>query len=324
MRRGEVARERARPSAAASSRRLRGRRARARSRAARGVADVRRRRRRPDRRRDGRPDRRARPRHPPATSAPSTRAPRGSCSSRRPTACSPVPAVAVGEGRALAATAGRDAVLGRTVVGHRRRRRRSSDAAGTPSGSRRAPWSGPPASPLEPRRRAGRAHRRRARPRRPRDGRAGSHAARPSRGLRARRHGPRTRRDGSAITLPGVAPVAMQQGATRRGRSAPAWKPPPRRRSGTATRATSRRSAAQPPSRTSRASSSAASRLDDLARRPPLLPDRLPEPAPDLNHPSNIERRDYLQVEKDAWAKPARGSATSRSRSSATSTRPRR
>ena len=40
----------------------------------------------------------------------------------------------------------------------------------------------------------------------------------------------------------------------------------------------------------------------------------------DPNHPENIEKRDYLQVEKDAWA-DRRRSATSPSRSSQTATR---
>ncbi len=70
------------------------------------VADVRGRRRRPDRRRDGRPDRRARPRHAPARlpRRRSRQRPHPARRGRRPRAHR-VPAVAVGEGRALAAQA---------------------------------------------------------------------------------------------------------------------------------------------------------------------------------------------------------------------------
>ena len=91
--------------------------------------------------------------------------------------------------------------------------------------------------------------------------RARPHARRASRGHRARRHGQRPGRRRDAAGLPGLAPVAIQQGryAAKRHRS-----PPPatarRARSATATRATSRRSAAPAPSPTSEASISPGSR----------------------------------------------------------------
>ena len=89
------------------------------------------------------------------------------------------------------------------------------------------------------------------------------------------------RRRNDRRRCPGVAPVAMQQGryAARAIRRPPPWPARPAR-SATSTRATSPRSAARRPSPTSRGSTLAGfPAWVTLARRPPLLPDRLPEPA---------------------------------------------
>ena len=77
--------------------------------------------------------------------------------------------------------------------------------------ARTAIWAaGVGASPLAAVLAAG--DRRRARPRRPGHGRARPLAARAPRGAGARRHGARADADGEARALPGIAPVAMQQG----------------------------------------------------------------------------------------------------------------
>ena len=248
------------------------------------LADVRRRRRRADRRRDGGPDRRARPRRA-ARGLPLGRHAdrRACCSSRPPTAsCASFPDVALAEGAHAARAARRDAAR----RPHRRRRRRptrSRSAARTARSSRSPPArrSGRPASPPPTWRRSSHAE----------AGldvdRAGRITVEPdltspraSGGARARRHGARAgrRRDGHAA--PGLAPVAMQQGryAARairdrlRGRTPGAFHYVDKGNLATIGRSKAVADVKGAAPRRVR-------RLGDVAPRPPLLPDRLPEQA---------------------------------------------
>ena len=123
---------------------LRGGRARARPRAPGRAADLRRRRRRADRRRDGRPDRRDRPRR--ARRLPHLRPQERAHPARRGARPRPhdLPREPLGQGAALAGEPRRHGAAGR--VGGRRRRATASPCrapARRPSASRRGPSSGP-------------------------------------------------------------------------------------------------------------------------------------------------------------------------------------
>ena len=163
--------------------RVRGGRARARSGAAQGAADVRRRRRRPDRRRAGRRDRRDRAATRwRATSATSTRATRASSCSRPDRGSSP-PFPTGSPGEAL-----RRPRAARRRGAHRHSPSRASTPDAVTVGDEIIPAntsSGPRACRVA----AGPLARRAARPRRPRHRRARPDGARPSRGVRHRRPG---------------------------------------------------------------------------------------------------------------------------------------
>ena len=153
-------------------------------------ADLRGRRRRPDRRGDGRPDRRARPPHAQQDfRAINTRTARVSSSTRRRQVLPPFGSKLGEKAKGELEKLGVEVMLG--AHGHRRRRARPrGEVQGRPRradqlrhqdlGRRRA---GQPA-----RQDAVRADRRPARPRRPHRGQPRPHAARPPRGLRRRRH----------------------------------------------------------------------------------------------------------------------------------------
>src|SRR5262245_41645055 len=97
-------------------------------------------------------------------------------------------------------------------------------------------------------------------------------------------------RGGEPVALPGLAPVAMQQGrytaSVVRTRDEGANTAP----SATATRATWPRSGEQRQSPTSRRPGQRLSRVGDLAARPPPVPDRLPESAA-RPHPLVVQLR---------------------------------
>ena len=250
----------------------------------RGRPDVRRRRRRADRRRDGRPDRRTRTSHAsPATFATSTRTPCGCCcSTARTGSCARFPPSLSARGRRALERLG-VTVMRQPDGGRRRRTTVSSSRTEATTDRRSRPtrviWAaGVNASGLAGE--LGAPRRRRGRSQRTADGRADltmpGHPEVIVLGDMVRVRG----RKGEAQELPGVAPVAIQRDATRR----QAGHQPPRRRShrpfhyrdkgnlatiGRGSAVVDLHGAAQRPDRVAR-----------LARRPPLLPDRLPQPLP--------------------------------------------
>ena len=261
---------------------VRGGRARARPRAPASAADVRRRRRGPDRRRDGGPDRRDRARHP-ARRLPRDRPrrARASCSSRRPTASSPRSRRRCRrKAQRSLERLGVTALLDRAVIGLDARRRH---------GARR--------------RRADRAH-----PDADRDLGRGRDAS-PLRGCSPSRPARRSTAPGALavepdLTLPGhpevlaigdmvafARPTAARVAARRRAGGDAAGPPRGARRRATASRGRDRAPVPlprqgqprddRPRPRGGRRQGRAPQRLPrlgHLARRAPLLPDRLPEP----------------------------------------------
>jgi hypothetical protein len=85
--------------------------------------------------------------------------------------------------------------------------------------------------------------------------------------------------DGAARALPGIAPWRCSKAAMPPGSSTIASAASRRRRSTTSTRATWPRSGAHARSADQRSAAQRTPRLAHVARDPPLLPDRLPEPA---------------------------------------------
>ena len=165
-----------------------------------------------------------------------------------------VPALAVGEGRAIVAEARRD--RGHRPDGDRYRRGERDDRGRErrTSASPAAPSSGRPASIASGlAAQARRAHRSRARPSWTRDRRAGSHAARASGGVRARRHGPRARGRRDSCRSSGGGAGGDAAGPLRgEGRARSAARARDRRRFAIGTRAISRRSGAERRSPTSK------------------------------------------------------------------------